>query len=162
MAVLVAEKIMSTPNPGGHRRKGYPEKPGEYADPQDHAYPLDTEKHIKNAASRLGEYAKRYSPEKREEIRKRIDEAERTHHIGKYHDPEKAHSAPSGLAETLEILRRAFSEEGGNAGTEDTVRILARILQSEDNPKTEAEQSVTDSMTQDFLREVREHDYGHG
>lgn len=162
MAVLVADRLMAAPNPGSRHRNGYPESPSGYADPQDQAYPLDTKKRVRNAASRLSEYAKRYSPEKRAEIMRRIEEAEKRFHIGKYHDPQKAQAAPNGLAETLEILRGAFAEEGPGQGEEDTVQILARILQSEENPKTQAEEAIADSMTQDFLREVKGHDFGHG
>jgi len=65
------------------KRKGYPSKPSQYADPQDKAYPLDTAARVRNAASRFAQNKQRYSPSKRAEIARRIKAAEKRMGIGK-------------------------------------------------------------------------------
>ncbi len=152
--------MSATPNPEGDRRKGYPTEPGKYADPQDKAYPLDTLKHIRNAATRLAQYGERYSKEKRDDIKHRIEEAERKHGIGKYRDASKAQAAPSELEDVLEILRVAFEDDGPAQETKDALVILKQALESEENPRTSAQQQLSDAMVDSFMREVREHDYG--
>lgn len=161
VALLVADKVMSaTPNPGGHRKLGYPESDKKYADPQDKAYPLDMLAHIRNAASRLAQYKERYSGKKRAEIARRIEEAEKKHGIGKYHDPSKTESANDSLKDVLDILKEVMDEPQDEPL--EALALLRQVLQSEDNPRTTAEQGITDSMVDSFMREVKGHDYGRG
>lgn len=159
LAVLVGQAVMSdTPNPGGRRKKGYPENPGEYADPQDHAYPLDTEKHVRDAASRLGEYKDRYSPEKRAEIKRRIEEAEKRLHIGKYHEADKTHSAAEVGEEILGILRTAFEAEDTTATLEpdevEALKFLAKAIKSETNERTNPQTELVERMANSFVNET--------
>ena len=152
--------MSAAPNPGGRRRKDYPHDPQAYADPQDKAYPLDTLKHIRNAASRLAQYGERYSKEKRAEIRRRIEEVEKRHGIGRYRDGSKTESVPGPLEDVLDILKAAFEEDGPAPETTEALALLRQALASEENPRTTAEQSITESMIDSFMREARGHDYG--
>lgn len=154
------ESQMATPNPGGGRKKGYPTAKSEYGDPQDNAYPLDTEAHVRDAKSRFEEYKSRYSKKKREEILRNIDEAEKRMKIGKYRESASA-GAPTDLQhaameEVMSIVKSslAVDDEEMMAG------FVQEMLQSQINHKTSPEQQWADEFVGDFMRQVRQEGWG--
>lgn len=159
LAPLVVQAAMSdTPNPGGERKKGYPENRSEYADPQDRAYPLDTKEHVEAAARYFGKYEHKYSPEKRAEIKRRIEEAEKRLHIGKYHEEGKTHSAAEVGEEVLGILRTAFDAEDTTATLApdeiEALKFLAQAVKSETNERTNPQTDLVERMTNSFINET--------
>lgn len=65
-----------------HHLEGHPahtavEGATRFADPEDKAYPLDTPEHRHAAASLFGMHKDTYSPEKRAEIERNIEEAKK-------------------------------------------------------------------------------------
>lgn len=95
----------------------------------------------------------------RQEALSLIDKVEFKHGLGKYKEADKAQSVPSVVEDVLMILRRAFSEDPSKQEDEAFAEIQ-KMLSSQENPLTTSKQQVTDAMAQDFLREVRQHDYG--
>ena len=156
LAVLVADRAMATPNPGGERKKGYPDKKSQYADPEDNAYPVDTPEHIEAAKRFLGKYKDRYSEAKRQEIKRRIDEAAKKHKLGAYRE-DKAQS--TALDDLYEIMRTSYDDEHHPDQISD-IKELEKMLLSEYNPRTQSQQEIADALTAEFLRDVRGHDYG--
>ncbi len=85
MGYRVAEQPASEYHPdAGHPSKGMSDHPAHtnvegatrFADPEDHAYPLDTPEHRHAAASLFGMHKDKYSPEKQAEIERNIKAAE--------------------------------------------------------------------------------------
>lgn len=66
-----------------HPPKGYPEKEGEYADPKNHKYPLDSEKHVRAAISyfSVAKNAGEYSAAEQKTMWGRIHSAAKKHSI---------------------------------------------------------------------------------
>ena len=155
LAVLVADHVMSdTPNPSDRRKKGYPKNRSEYADPQDRAYPLNDKEHVDAAARYFGKYKDRYSKKKREEIKRRIDEAEKKYGIHSEHKSESAMSADTyhhAISEVLSIVKEAIEDEPDP----DILSLMREMLNSEENPRTRAEMFDADAMIDDFMRDVR-------
>lgn len=126
--------MSAAPDPGGGIKGGYPKQ-----DPMR----IDVGDSARSAA-------------KRTEIRQRIDEVGKKYGLGTYKQ-DKAQS--SAVDDFYEILRMTYDDD---LSSEERAAMdeLQKMLASEYNPRTQAQQEIADRLTNEFAREIRGHDYG--
>ena len=156
LSVVRQQLSMSTPNPGGHRKPGYPEDPSKYADPQDKAYPLDTKEHVDAAARYFAKYKHKYDAQKRAEIERRIDEAEKKYKIGKYRDSAAVTSDAGDSIDMIRGVEEAMSiAKDALAAQDEDLAWFQDLIASQHNEKTDPEHLWADEAIGDFMRSLQ-------
>lgn len=112
-----AEKYGIAAKDGGHLTApdGYPEDPESYADPVNLKYPLDTEEHVRAAASYWGkaENKEGYSEDEQRTISDRIAAAEKRLGIGEEKEGEKALDADTDTNDAPQVdVAKQNTDEG--------------------------------------------------
>jgi len=98
--------------------------------------------------------------QKQQRIKERLDYLMKHKGLGPFRPADSQMSVGSQLDEVIQILREAFDDEDAGSGAESTLSILRDVLQSEQNPIEEKNKAIADSFVDNFMREVREHDFG--